>query len=67
MKVYQKLSDQTVRSANSRFGLVTRFLAREESSLLVFLILLIVLFSLLQPSFLTVNNGVNVIRQVTIL
>lgn len=67
MKVHQKLSDQTVRSENSRFGLVARFLAREESSLLVFLILLVVLFSLLQPSFLTVNNGVNVIRQVTIL
>ncbi len=41
--------------------------AREESSLFFFLVLIIILFGVLQPTFLSVNNAVNVIRQVVIL
>ena len=67
MNTNQELPSKIVKGAAFRFSLLTRFLAREESSLLVFLTLLIVLFSLLQPSFLTVNNAINVIRQVAIL
>ncbi|MBP1692911.1 MAG: transporter permease [Chloroflexi bacterium] len=47
--------------------MVRAFFGREESSLLLFLIAVIVIFSLLEPSFLKVTNAVNVIRQVSIL
>lgn len=63
----QNLSGESTKTPAFHSELLRRFLAREESGLVVFLILLIVLFSALQPSFLTMNNIVNVIRQVAIL
>jgi ribose transport system permease protein len=59
--------NRITRSAVPSPNVLTRFLAQEGSSLLIFLLLLIALFSLLQPAFLTVNNAINVIRQITIL
>jgi len=44
-----------------------RFFGREESTLLLFLLAVILLFGLLEPSFFKFTNAVNVIRQVSIL
>jgi ribose transport system permease protein len=63
----QKLSGESARTPAFHVELLKGFIAREESGLLIFLILLIILFTALQSSFLTMNNIVNVIRQVAIL
>lgn len=63
-------SDSPAVEAGSRSGVrrsFQRFFAREESSLLIFLIGIIVFFSLFEPSFMQLTNTVNVIRQVSIL
>jgi len=44
-----------------------RFLGREESTLLLFLLAVILIFGTLEPSFFKFTNAVNVIRQVSIL
>lgn len=51
----------------SNSGQLRRFMAREESSLLLFLIVVILVIGLLEPNFFKLTNGVNVIRQVSIL
>jgi ribose transport system permease protein len=63
-------SDSPAIEADRQNGLrrsFQRFFAREESSLLIFLIGLIIVFSLLEPSFLKLTNAVNVTRQISIL
>jgi len=44
-----------------------RFLGREESTLLLFLLAVILVFAILEPSFFKFTNAINVIRQVSIL
>lgn len=60
--VGSKIKDKIISSRRLR-----SFIAREESSLLIFLITVIAVFGVIEPSFLKVSNAVNVIRQVSIL
>lgn len=63
----QSVHSKTASGTTSLLQFSTRFLARQESSLIAFLVVLIALFTMFQPSFLTMTNAINVIRQVTIL
>jgi ribose transport system permease protein len=56
-----------ITKTSSNFLFLKAFFSREESSLLLFLIVIIAFFSILEPSFLRLSNAINVIRQISIL
>jgi ribose transport system permease protein len=60
-------SEKTGFGSTAAGRLVRRFFGREESTLLLFLLAVILLFGLLEPSFFKFTNAINVIRQVSIL
>lgn len=67
MRTYQERISEAAPSRSSRVQAMATALAREESSLIIFVVVLVALFTALQPAFLTLNNMVNVVRQVTML
>jgi ribose transport system permease protein len=61
-----KQTQENTRPAGARRA-ARSFLAGEQSSLLIFLLAVIIIFTILEPSFFQLGNAINVMRQISVL